>query len=470
MYLGLALAICMMVVARFAAAIRAREVVQDQLMYRSTHDELTGVVNRVLLLDRIGHALERAQRTGSTIAVLYVDLDHFKAINDTYGHDIGDELLIDVVHRLQATLRPSDTIGRMGGDEFVVLCEDITVRDAIHVAERLTAAIAEPTSLSTLALQVTASVGIAINMDERGTVDALVRDADTTMYEVKRRGGNAFELYDTRVRDTFNHRRELENVLRDATATGELVLHYHPVVRTKDATVASFEALLRWQRADGTLLAPGDFVAIAEETGTIVPIGAWVIETACHKIAAWTLDGIDEPSLSINVSALQFRHGALLHDLERALTRTGADPTRLTLEITESVLVADNDNVISQLETIRRLGVRIAIDDFGTGYSGFSYLHRLPVDIIKVDQSLTADLGADPAAGIVVAAIIDLAHALGFQVIAEGAENAEQVERLRALGCDQIQGFYYALPAPSEQADLIARNGLPLRDTEAAPS
>ena len=188
--------------------------------------------------------------------------------------------------------------------------------------------------------------------------------------------------------------------------------------------MASFEALLRWQRADGTLLAPGDFVAIAEETGTIVPIGAWVIETACRKIAAWTLDGIDEPSLSINVSALQFRHGALLHDLERALTRTGADPTRLTLEITESVLVADNDDVIGQLETIRRLGVRIAIDDFGTGYSGFSYLHRLPVDIIKIDQSLTVDLGSDPAAGIVVAAIIDLAHALGFQVIAEGAETA----------------------------------------------
>jgi len=469
-FLALALTICVLVVVRFAAAIRAREVVQEQLLHRSTHDELTGVVNRVLLLDRIAHALERTQRPQTTTAVLYVDLDRFKTINDTYGHDVGDEVLIGAVRHLRTVLRPSDTIGRTGGDEFVILCEDITIRDSIQIAERIIAAIAEPTNLSTLALQVTASVGIAINGEEACTVDTLVRDADTAMYEVKRRGGNSYALYDTRVGAAFQQRRELEHALRDATATGELVLHYHPVVRTHDTTIASFEALLRWRRVDDTLMAPAEFITIAEETGAIVPIGAWVIETACHKLAAWALDGIDEPTIAINVSGLQFRHGALLHDLKRALSRTGADPTRLTLEITESVLVAEHDDVIGQLETIRRLGVRVAIDDFGTGYSGFSYLHRLPVDIIKIDQSLTADLTTDPAASIVVAAIIDLAHALGFEVIAEGAETAEQIERLRALKCDQVQGFYYGQPTTADQADIIARHGLATHQTESSTS
>jgi EAL domain-containing protein (putative c-di-GMP-specific phosphodiesterase class I) len=328
------------------------------------------------------------------------------------------------------------------------------------VAERLTAAIGEPTSLRTLALQVTASVGIAVSTDESTTTDALVRDADTAMYEVKRMGGNSYGLYDTHIREIFQHRREIEDALRDATATGELVLHYQPVVRPADSTVAGFEALLRWQRVDDTLLAPSEFISIAEETGAIVPIGAWVIETACHKLAAWALDGIKEPSLAINVSALQFRNGVLLHDIKRALARTGADPTRLVLEITESVLVRDNDKVIDQLEKIRQLGIRIALDDFGTGYSGLSYLHRLPVDIIKIDRSLTTELDTDPAASIVIAALIDLAHALGFQVVAEGAETHEQVERLRALECDQIQGYFYARPTTAAQADAIARHGL----------
>ena len=459
-YLGLALLICGLVVARFAVAIRARELAQEQLEFRSTHDDLTGAVNRVLLLDRIGHALERARRARTAVAVLYVDLDRFKSVNDTYGHDTGDELLVVTARRIGETLRPSDTLGRIGGDEFVIVCEDIAVTDAVRIAERINVAIAEPTTLTSTALQVTASVGIAVSVDGAGTVDQLVHDADTAMYDIKRNGGHGAELYDAGVRATFQHRREVEDALRDATATGELVLHYQPVIRPRDASVASFEALLRWQRVDDTLLAPSEFISIAEETGAIVPIGAWVIETACQKLAAWRLDGIDGPSISINVSALQFRNGALLHDLKRGLSRTGADPTRLILEITESVLVRDNDQVIEQLEKARRLGVRVVIDDFGTGYSGLSYLHHLPVDIIKIDRSLTAEIGTDPAASIVVAALIDLAHALGFQVVAEGAETGEQVERLHALDCDQIQGFYYARPVVAGQADSIARNGL----------
>jgi diguanylate cyclase (GGDEF)-like protein len=459
-YLALALFLCVTVVVRFAAAIRARETAQSQLLYRSTHDELTGVVNRVLLLDRIDHALTRAQRPSGIVAVLYLDLDHFKVINDTYGHAIGDELLVATAQRIQAALRTSDTVGRIGGDEFVIACEDISVADAVRAAERLVYAIAQPITLATLALQVTASVGIAISDDGLGATDGLVRDADTAMYEVKRRGGNSFELYDARIRDTFQHRREIETALRDATATGELVLHYQPVVRPATDTVVSFEALLRWQRVNGTLLPPSEFISIAEETGAIVPIGSWVIDTVCHKLASWALDGIADTSVSLNVSALQFRNGALTHDLKRALARTGADPTRLILEITESVLVREDDHVVDQLETIRRLGVRIALDDFGTGYSGLSYLHRLPVDIIKIDRSLTSELDTDPAASIVVAALIDLAHALGFQVVAEGAETEQQVARLEALECDQVQGYYYARPTTSTRADAVARHGL----------
>ncbi|MGQ0831600.1 MAG: putative bifunctional diguanylate cyclase/phosphodiesterase [Microthrixaceae bacterium] len=456
--LGIALSI--LVVGRFALEIREREVVEDQLVHRSTHDELTGVVNRVLLMDRIDHALQRAARQRSTVAVLYLDLDHFKAINDTYGHDVGDDLLIEVTRRISDLLRPSDTVGRLGGDEFLVVCEDLAVGDVVRVAERLIGTIAAPTSLASLALQITTSIGIAVCVDGTGSVDALVRDADAAMYEVKRRGGNSYELYDADLRATFARRREIEDALRDATATGELVLLYQPIVRARDETVSGFEALLRWQRSDGTLLEPAEFIRIAEETGTIVPIGTWVIEQACHKLAAWELDGIEDPTISINVSALQFRHETLLHDLKRALALSGAHPSRLTLEITESLLVSENDHVIEQLEVIRQLGVRVAIDDFGTGYSGLSYLHRLPIDIIKIDRSFVAELDTDPGATTVLHAVVALAHALGLEIVAEGAETAQQTERLRALDCDHIQGFYFAQPTGSQQADRVARSGL----------
>jgi diguanylate cyclase (GGDEF)-like protein len=459
--LGLSLALGLVVVARFAAAVRAREVAQEELVYRSTHDELTGAVSRVLLVDRIAHAVERGRRQRDSVAVLYVDLDRFKAVNDTLGHDVGDQLLVEVARRMREVLRPSDTLGRLGGDEFVVLCEDVTTGEALRVAERLAQAIAEPTRLATLALQVTASVGIALSGDGSHTVDTLIRNADTAMYATKRRGGNGCELYDRQLRDAFKHRRDLEDALRDALDAGELVLHYQPMVRPDDDTVSGFEALLRWRRPDGSLLQPAEFIPIAEETGLIVPIGAWVIEQACRKLAAWKLDGITDPTISVNVSASQFRHHALPYDVKRALAKTGADPTRLVLEIGESVFTANEDDAVEQLEQLRQLGVRVAIDDFGTGYSGLSYVHRLPVDIVKIDRAFVAELVTDPAASTVLAAVVHLAHVLGFQVVAEGAETAEQVELLRALECDRIQGFYYARPTASDRADVIAREGRP---------
>jgi diguanylate cyclase len=458
--LGLAFVLGFSVVARFAIAVRTRESVQTQLEYQSTHDELTGAVNRVLLIDRISHALDRSRRDGRSVAVLYVDLDRFKAINDTLGHDVGDQLLVEMNHRFRSLLRTVDTIGRTGGDEFVVLCEDTSMCDALRVAERLVATIAEPTRLGELALQVTGSVGVAFCGDGADSVDTLIRAADTAMYAAKRRGGNGWERYDTALRDQFTIRNEMEDALRDAVETGELVLHYQPVVHADDARVVGFEALLRWQRADGTLISPAEFIPIAEETGVIVPIGMWVIEQACRKLATWAREGISHLAISVNVSAVQLRQGTLPRDIKRALARTDADPTRLILELTESVLVDETNHAIDQLEQIRLLGIRVAIDDFGTGYSGLAYLHRLPIDIIKIDRSLTVELTTDPAASVVLSAVIHLAHVLGFDVVAEGAETEEQIQLLRGIGCDHIQGFFYARPMPAAEADGVARNGL----------
>ena len=447
------------VVARFALAVRARESAQEALAYRATHDELTGAVNRVLLIDRIGHALNRS-RQPAVLAVFYLDLDRFKSINDTLGHQIGDHLLIEVARRIMATLRPSDTVGRFGGDEFVVLCEDIQPEAALRVAERIVAAVAAPLYVGNVTLNVTLSIGIAVTGTEPAAVDALIKSADAAMYAAKRRGGNRFELYDAKLRESLRERREIEDALRDATLRGDLVLHYQPVVRPDDGSVAGFEALLRWRRSDGTLIAPGDFIPIAEETGLIVAIGDWVINRACDQLQGWQRQGIDDAWISINVSALQLRHGALRQSFDRAIARTGADPGRIVIELTESALISEDDADAAQLAYIRQLGVRIAIDDFGTGYSGLAYLRKLPVDMIKIDQSFTAEVVTDPSASAVLVAIVHLAHVLGFEVIAEGAETHAQIDVLRTLDCDYIQGFFYAQPAPSSTTDNIARYGL----------
>ncbi|MDQ1449753.1 MAG: hypothetical protein QOC79_2724, partial [Actinomycetota bacterium] len=456
---GLSILLSAAVVLRFALAVRARESAQEALAYRATHDELTGTVNRVLLIDRIGHALTRT-RTREPLAVLYLDLDRFKSINDTLGHQVGDQLLVEVARRITETLRRSDTLGRFGGDEFVVLCEDIEPELASKVAERVVAAVAMPLRIGTATLHVTVSVGIAVSDGDETEVDVLIRSADEAMYAAKRAGGNRCELYDTALRDKLHRRREIEDALRSATLRDELALRYQPVVRPIDGSVAGFEALLRWERADGTLIAPDDFIPIAEETGLIVPIGDWVIDRACEQLRAWQDQGIDDPWISINVSVLQLQHGALLEIFERALTRTGADPSRVVLELTESALVSEDDADTMQLDDLRALGVRIAIDDFGTGYSGLAYLRKLPVDLIKIDQSFVAEIVSDSTASAVLFAIVHLAHVLGFEVLAEGAETGPQIDVLRTLDCDYIQGFYYAEPAIPAAATVIARYGL----------
>ena len=456
---GLSVLLSSAVVLRFALAVRARESAQEALAYKATHDELTGTVNRLLLMDRIDHALARTRKF-EPLAVLYLDLDRFKSINDTLGHQVGDRLLVEVANRIRATLRSSDTLGRFGGDEFVVLCEDIAPEVVSKVAERIVAAVAMPLPVGTATLHVTVSIGIAVSGNEPTEVDTLIRSADAAMYAAKRLGGNRFELYDAALRERLRQRREIEEALRSVTLHQELALHYQPVVRPIDGSVAGFEALLRWERADGTLITPDEFIPIAEETGLIVPIGDWVIEHACDQLRSWQRQGIDDPWISINVSVLQLHHGTLLETFERAIARTGANPARIVLELTESALVSEDEADTSQLDDLRRLGVRIAIDDFGTGYSGLAYLRKLSVDLIKIDQSFVAEIVTDATASSVLLAIVQLAHVLGFEVIAEGAETGSQVDVLRTLDCDYIQGFYYAQPAPPSTADMIARYGL----------
>ncbi len=456
--LALSVLLSAAVITRFALTVRARESAQDALAYQATHDDLTGTVNRVLLIDRIQHALSR-DRSARPLAVMYLDLDRFKSINDILGHEAGDRVLLEVARRIRSALRTSDTLGRFGGDEFVVLCEDISPEPAVRIAERIVTAVAAPMRIGDRDLSITISVGIAIGDDPAASVDILVRSADEAMYAAKHRGGNRIELYGDELRDLHRRRREIEDALRGSIARGELALHYQPVIRCDNGSIAGFEALLRWRRPDATFIAPNDFIPIAEETGLIVPIGDWIIREACAQLRAWEREGIREPWIAINVSALQLRHDNLKGSLIDAFRDTAVDPRRLMIELTESALVGGEDANTAQLQELRRLGVRVAIDDFGTGYSGLAYLRKLPVDVIKIDQSFVAEIVTDPEAPAIIVAIVQLAHALGLQVIAEGAESLAQVERLEALGCDYIQGFYYAAAAaPGEASSMARRN------------
>jgi diguanylate cyclase (GGDEF)-like protein len=463
--IGLSSAVSAAVVLRFAFTVRSRERAQQALAHRATHDELTGVVNRVLLIDRIDHALTRARRQGDdALAVLYLDLDRFKEINDTLGHQAGDALLVDVAQRITSVVRPGDTVGRLGGDEFVVLCENIKIEESIRVAERLLAIVEAPLGRGDAAVRITTSIGIAFSK-EGATGDDLISRADAAMYAAKRDGGDRYEVYDETLRTALTQRRDTERALRHALARGELVLFYQPIVRSADGTVAAVEALLRWRRDGGALIPPDQFIGLAEETGLIVSIGEWVIESACAQLAEWSRAGC-EMSISVNVSAVQLQRSGLEEAVRRALALTGADPSRLILEVTESVLVQDDDRAHTQLTRLRALGLRVAIDDFGTGYSSLAYLQHLPVDIVKIDRTFITALETDDSASAVLAAVIHLAHILGFLVVAEGAETRAQVDELRRLECDEIQGFYFARPAPVGALDEQVLRGAPIRPRE----
>ena len=439
-----------------AQDVTAQRDAAEALAQLALHDPLTRLPNRSLFMDRLGQALRRLDRQNRVLAVLFVDLDRFKTINDRFGHATGDQTLMAVGLRLRELLRPQDTVARLGGDEFVVLCEDLDDdRAAVRVAERVLAALDEPVATGDQQLTCSASIGIALTRRSDVTPDALLRDADMAMYRAKETGRNRIEVFDHSARQRTQARNQTAEELRHAVDSGELRVVYQPIVDLGQATPAGVEALVRWQHPRRGLLAPAEFIQVAEETGLVVPLGAWVLHQACRDLTE-IIDrgtvGVGAPDLvmSVNLSARQLNMPSLVPMVERVLAEFGLAPWRLCFEITESVLMDDVDGAITVLADLRALGVRLAIDDFGTGYSSLGYLRRFPVDIVKLDRAFVAGLGSDSAADAIAAAVINLGHALGLSVIAEGVENDEQLTVLRALRCDRAQGYLWSAPQAAE--------------------
>jgi len=424
------------------------------------HDSLTGLASRALFLDRLAHALARAGQDGTRLAVLFVDLDRFKNVNDSLGHSAGDALLIGVAERLRACLGPEDTAARLGGDEFAVLCEDCDRAEVTGTAQHIIDRLRAPFLLAGHETFIDASVGISFSGGPQ-TATELIRDADLAMYQAKKRGKGRYEIFQSELRTTFLRNLDIEARLRQAIGRGDLVLHYQPMVRLADGAIAGVEALVRWRSGQEEVISPDDFIPLAEETGLIVAIDEWVLWQACRQGGRWNRRAARGPghplAISVNLSTRQLQQPGLPDLVSRALSTAGLAPDSLILELTESRLMQDADATTARLRELKALGVRVAIDDFGTGYSSLAYLRQFPADIVKIDKSFVA--GATPRSdGAALArAIVQLGHTLRLTTVAEGVETAAQLDELRAAGCDLAQGFYLGSPVePDEITRLLS--------------
>ena len=436
--------------------ISARKEAEEQLRHQAFHDPLTSLANRALFTDRVQHALVIRAPDDGDVAVLFLDLDDFKAVNDSLGHLAGDALLAAVGSRLRDSLPPSLTVARMGGDEFAVLVEASDgATTALEAAERVTVALEAPFDLEGREVFVTASVGIAVGDD----AEELLRCSDVAMYGAKASGKAQYVVYAPKMDEHLDGRLELVADLRRAVIDEEFVLHYQPTVELASGEILGVEALIRWNHPTRGLLPPSEFVHLAEETGRIVEIGRWVLAEACRQTAYWRadLEGAEELGVSVNVSTRQVRRPGLLEDVRSALGTSGLEPSDLTLEITESVLARRRDEMTSILDGVASCGVRLALDDFGTGYSSLSLLQDLPVHTLKIDRSFVQSIGAESARSAFVRAIVDLADALGLVVVAEGVETMAHVAALRRLGCRVGQGFHFARPLPARELESFVR-------------
>ena len=427
-------------------------------VHQAVHDALTGLPNRTLFSDRVEHALAVARRRSEGVAVLFLDLDRFKHINDVHGHHAGDELLIGVAKRLRETLRNGDTVARLGGDEFAVLLEDVACeKDAIRVAENLAGVFTRPFLVSGREHFVTASIGVALSHVRADEPGVLLRNADAAMYRAKEKGRAGYELYDDDLRERMSYRRRVEEELQIALDTGQLCLAYQPIVELPSRRIVGAEALLRWQHPEKGLVAASEFIPVAEESGLVVPLGNWALEQACAEAARWRrlTTGGPPPWVAVNLSPRQLAQPRLAGTIAQLLAREGLSPEALVVEVTEHVLLDDAETPRATLAALRSLGVQLLLDDFGTGYASLSYLRRLPLQGLKIDRSFIRGLNVDPEDTAIVEAIHGIASGMNLQTIAEGVEDERQVRALDTLGCTRAQGYLFSPPVPAAEFAML---------------
>nr|WP_315249615.1 EAL domain-containing protein [uncultured Duganella sp.] len=442
--------------------ISQRKQFEEELMHLARHDALTGLANRTLLLDRVAQAIAQARRSGNQVAMLFLDLDRFKTINDSLGHDAGDRVVVEVGRRLKHAVRDADTVARFGGDEFIVLLPELPNEDiAAGLAQKILNALFEPMLIQGHELAPACSVGISLYPRDGADGKTLLKNADAALYQAKAMGRGNYQFYSEEMNARTLDRLTLESGLRHAVERGELQLKYQPQIDLASGNIVGAEALLRWHPAGQPLVMPDAFISIAEETGLIVPIGEWVLRTACAQQVAWRSAGLPALRMAVNLSARQFRQAGLDAMVARVLEETDCRADALELEITESVLMDRADAAAVTLQRLSDMGVQLAIDDFGTGYSSLSYLKRFPINALKIDRTFVSDISSDADDGAIAGAVIALAHSMGLTVVAEGVETSQQRDFLRQLKCDQAQGFYFSQPMPAAALEHLLIHGEP---------
>ena len=438
------------------------QMAKDQLDHLAHHDVLTDLPNRMLLQDRLGQAVGLARRQGRQLAVMFLDLDRFKHINDSLGHAVGDQLLQSVAQRLVSCVRHSDTISRQGGDEFVLLLPYIEhADDAALSAQKILAALAPPHRIDRHDLHISVSIGISIYPDDGQDAETLIKSADTAMYHAKENGRNNYKFFEQSMNARAVQRQSIEAGLRRALERQEFVLHYQPKINLHSGTIAGVEALIRWRHPQRGLLPPAQFVPIAEDCGLILPIGRWVLSEACRQARAWQDAGLPPITIAVNTSALEFHDKDFLENIRATLEATRLEPRFLELELTESVLMRDAESTDSMLHALADFGVKLAVDDFGTGYSSLSYLRQFPIDTLKIDQSFINQMTSNPDDAAIVTAVISMGKSLKQRVLAEGVETPEQYAFLLAQQCDEGQGSYFGRPVLAEEFAGLLENGIP---------
>jgi diguanylate cyclase (GGDEF)-like protein len=441
------------------ARTQGLETANKQLRHMATHDALTGLPNRVLMDDRLRQSIVLADRQGQTFAVVLLDLDRFKSVNDSLGHRAGDELLKEVAKRLKSIVRDIDTVARLGGDEFVLIITPSPERDAAQqVAGRILDVMRASVRIAGIEIHTSPSIGIAFYPNDAATIESLLAHADAAMYHAKQRGRNNFQCFKAGMNTASQKKVRLESDMRVALAQKQFELHYQPKVNTSTGIVHGAEALLRWRHPVRGSISPVEFIPIAEECGLIGSIGAWVVGEACRQARAWQVAGLPPLRVAVNLSPSQFRQGNIVEMIRDALDQAGLEPRFLEVELTESTVMSDPEESIAILEKLSTMGVLVSVDDFGTGYSSMSYLRRFPIDKLKIDRSFISEVMSKPDDASIVRAIVSLAHSLRLKVVAEGVESIEQLEFLKTLGCDQYQGFHFSPALPASQFEALVRS------------